>query len=147
MLDEEHLTARYDTNYDDNTYRCGELSGHTVVLATCPKGMTGNVNAARLTASMFKTFPNIRIALLVGIGGGVPKKESSDNALEDVHLGDVVVGWSGDGQPAVVEYDQGRAKVDGFQLVGTTDRADWRLTEALSVLRSDHDMHKTNFKD
>lgn len=48
------------------------INGHAVVVATCPQGKAGNVNAGRLTGSMFKTFPNIRMAVLVGIGGGIP---------------------------------------------------------------------------
>ena len=34
--------------------------------------------------------------MLVGIGGGIPCHEISDDPPEDVHLGDVVVGWPGD---------------------------------------------------
>uniref|UniRef100_L7IQV1 Nucleoside phosphorylase domain-containing protein n=1 Tax=Pyricularia oryzae (strain P131) TaxID=1143193 RepID=L7IQV1_PYRO1 len=102
MLDEEHDAPDYDTAYDDNVYTCGALAGHNVVIATCAPGMTGNVNAGRVTGSMFKTFSSIRMAVLVGIGigGGVPRAQPSDDPTENVHLGDVVVGWPGDGGPA-----------------------------------------------
>jgi nucleoside phosphorylase len=146
MLDEEHPTPRYDTHYDENTYICGTLNGHAVVIATCPKGETGNVNAARLTGIMFKTFPNIRMAVLVGIGGGIPRPIASQNALEDIHLGDVVVGDPGDGKPACVYHDRGKAKVGGvFEMVGTMQSAEWRLTQALGILASDHELGRTNF--
>ncbi|KAL5867573.1 hypothetical protein ACKVWM_011615 [Pyricularia oryzae] len=56
MLDEEHDAPDYDTAYDDNVYTCGALAGHNVVIATCAPGMTGNVNAGRVTGSMFKTW-------------------------------------------------------------------------------------------
>ncbi|KAF2681876.1 hypothetical protein K458DRAFT_479113 [Lentithecium fluviatile CBS 122367] len=59
MLDEKHATPRYDTHHDENTYTCGEINGHTVVIATCPPSETTNVNTARLTGSMFKTFRNL----------------------------------------------------------------------------------------
>ncbi|KAL5867571.1 hypothetical protein ACKVWM_011613, partial [Pyricularia oryzae] len=49
MLDEEHDAPDYDTAYDDNIYTCGALAGHNVVIATCAPGMTGNVNAGRVT--------------------------------------------------------------------------------------------------
>ncbi|KAH7068946.1 hypothetical protein BKA63DRAFT_98278 [Paraphoma chrysanthemicola] len=148
MLDEEHPAPPYNTHYDDNTYICGSIGGHTVVVATCPQGETGNVNAGRLTGSMFRTFPNIRMAVLVGIGGGIPNSEVSEDPLENVHLGDVVVGWPGDGKPACVYHDRGRSKGDRhFELVGTVGNPDWRLTNALGVLVSDNEMGKTRFDD
>jgi nucleoside phosphorylase len=148
MLDEEHPTPAYDTHYDENTYICGSINGHAVVVATCPQGQTGNVNAGRLTGPMFKTFPNIRMAVLVGIGGGIPRSKVSDDPLENIHLGDVVVGWPGDGKPACVYHERGRSMVDGqFEIVGTMQDPDWRLTSALSILMSDYDMGKTTFDE
>jgi nucleoside phosphorylase len=148
MLDEEHTPPPYDTYYDENTYICGMIKGHAVVVATCPQGETGNVNAGRLTGSMFKTFPNIRMAMLVGIGGGIPRTSASQNSLNDIHLGDVVVGWPGDGKPACVYHDRGRAKVGGeFEMVGTMQNPDWRLTSALSMLASDNKLRRTKFHD
>ena len=147
MLDEEHPTPPYDTHYDENTYICGLINGHAVVVATCPPGETGNVNAGRLTGSMFKTFRNIRMAVLVGIGGGIPSPEVSEESLENIHLGDVVVGWPGDGKPACVYHDRGRSKVNGqFELVGMMQNPDWRLTNALGVLASDYELGKTTFE-
>lgn len=146
MLDEEHPAPPYDTHYDENTYICGTINGHTVVVATCPQGEAGNVNAGRLTGSMFKTFPNIRMVVLVGIGSGIPRPIASGDPLEDIHLGDVVVGWPGDGKPACVHYDQGRSKVDGhFEMVGTMQNPSRRLLSALSILSSDHEMDRTTF--
>ena len=148
MLDEEHSTPPYNTHYDENTYICGTINGHTVVVATCPQGETGNVNAGRLTGSMFKTFPNIRMAVLVGIGGGIPHPTVAKGPLDDIHLGDVVVGWPGDGKPACVYHDRGRSKVDGkFEIVGTMQNPDWRLMNALSILVSDHELGRTEFSD
>lgn len=148
MLDEEHKTPPYNTHFDENTYVCGAINGHAVVIATCPQGETGNVNAGRLTGSMFKTFPSIRMALLVGTGGGIPRSTASNNPLEDLHLGDVVVGWPGDGKPACIYYDRGRAKANGhFQVVGTMQNPDWRLTNALGILVSDHELGQNTFDD
>ena len=148
MLDEEHPTPPYDTHYDENTYICGAINSHAVVIGTCPQGETGNVNAGRLTGSMFKTFPNIRMAVLVGIGGGIPSPEVSRDSLENVHLGDVVVGWPGNSEPACVYHDRGRRKADGqFEMVGTMQNPDWRLTSALSVLASDSELGLNKFDD
>lgn len=148
MLDEEHSTPPYDTHCDENTYICGTIAGHAVVVATCPQGETGNVSAGRLTGSMFKTFPNIRMTVLVGIGGGIPRSTPSEDSLDDIHLGDVVVGWPGDGKPACVYHDRGRSKVGGqFEMVGTMQNPDWRLLQALSILASDQEMGKSTFAD
>jgi nucleoside phosphorylase len=147
MLDEEHETPQYDTHFDDNTYVLGSIKGHTVVIGTLPAGETANVNAARLSGSLFKTFPNIRMVLLVGIGGGIPSATSSTDALENIHLGDVVVGWPGDGKPACVYHSRGRSKTGGFEIVGMVQNPDWRLTNALGVLKTDYEMEMTTFND
>ncbi|KAI6573814.1 hypothetical protein MCOR06_011505 [Pyricularia oryzae] len=146
MLDEEHDAPDYDTAYDDNVYTCGALAGHNVVIATCAPGMTGNVNAGRVTGSMFKTFSSVRMAMLVGIGGGVPRAEPSDDPTEDVHFGNVVVGWPGDGGPAYIYYDSGRWYTDGeFEVFGTINRPDQMFLNALGKLVSDHEMDRSTF--
>ncbi|KAF3048799.1 hypothetical protein E8E11_000901 [Didymella keratinophila] len=147
MLDEEHDTPQYDTHFDDNTYVFGSIKGHTVVIGTLPPGETANVNAARLSGLLFRTFPSIRMALLVGIGGGIPSATISSDSLENVHLGDVVVGWPGDGKPACIYHERGRSKTDGFEIVGTVQNPEWRLITALGVLRTDHELEKTSFND
>lgn len=148
MLDEEHQTPLYNTHFDENTYVFGSLNGHTVVIGTCSRGATGNVNASLLTGSMFKTFPNIRMAVLVGIGGGIPSPKVDKDPMGNLHLGDVGVGCPGDGKPACVYHSRGRSIVDGqFEMLGTVPDPDWRLTNALSVLASDHEMGKTTIND
>lgn len=88
------------------------------------------------------------MAVLVGIGGRIPRPNVPKNPLNDVHLGDVVVGWPGDGKPACVYYDRGRLKADGqFEMVGTMQNPDWRLTNALGILVSDHKLRRTKFHD
>ena len=146
MLDEEYPTPPYDTHYDENTYICGSINGHTIVVATCPPGQTGNVNAGRLTGSMFKTFLNIRMAVLVGIGGGIPSLTVSADSLENIHLGDVVVGWPGDRKPACIYHDSGRSMGEGqLELMGTMQDPDWRLLNALGMLLSDNELGFTEF--
>ncbi|KAL9015118.1 MAG: hypothetical protein Q9173_000258 [Seirophora scorigena] len=144
LLDEEHTTPPYDTRYDRNTYICGKIGEHMVVVACMPSGRSGNVNAGHLTGPLFHTFPNIKITLLVGIGGGVPRQGPQD-PLEDIYLGDVVIGWPGDGTPSVVQYDSGRWKVDGFEQRGSVDQPDWHLTQALDIVVSNHEVGQTDF--
>lgn len=143
MLDEEHL--RPDFEADDNTYIFGSMSGHNVAIATTPPGLRTNVNAGRLVGPMFRTFPSIKMVLLVGIGGGVPNPVPASNAIHDIHLGDVVVGWTTDGRSAVVYYDSGVSGVNGVEQHGTINRPDWTLLQALGVLESDCRFKKTKF--
>lgn len=145
MLDEEHPTPPYDTHYDENTYICGSIYGHAVVIASCAPGEAGYTNASSITASMFETFPDIRLAMLVGIGGGIPSQQDTEDALEDVHLGDVVVGWPSDGKPGCVYYDRGRSELGRFELMAAVQDPDWRLTNALTLLKSDHELGRTSF--
>ena len=73
---------------------------------------------------------------------------ASQNPLTDIHLGDVVVGWPGDGRPACVYHDRGRAKAGGeFEMVGTMQNPDWRLTNALSILALDYKLRRTKFHE
>ncbi|TLS20772.1 uncharacterized protein PpBr36_11045 [Pyricularia pennisetigena] len=75
--------------------------------------MTSNVNAGRVKGPMSTTFSRLRMAVLVGIGGGILRAQPSDDPTEDGHLGDVTVGWPGDGGPACVYYDSGKWHTDG----------------------------------
>jgi hypothetical protein len=43
MLNEEHPTPLYDTHYDKNTYICGTINNHAIIIATCAQGKTGNI--------------------------------------------------------------------------------------------------------
>jgi nucleoside phosphorylase len=148
MLDEEYDPPQYDTHYDENAYIFGSIHNHAVVIATCPRGRTGNVNAGRLSYPMFKTFTKIRMALLVGIGGGIPSPQIFPDPLKNIHLGDVVVGYCGDGKPSCVYHERGRSKINGeFEIVGQVQDPDWRLTNALDILISDRDMGLTTFHD
>ncbi|KAI0382512.1 kinesin light chain [Hypomontagnella monticulosa] len=148
MFDKEHDTPDYDISYDKNIYTCGEMVGHNVVLASCPPGLTGNVNAGHVASPMFNTFPNIYMAVLVGIGGGVPHPIPLEDPAEDIHLGDVVVGWPGDGGPACVYYDFGRYHTDGeFETRGIIDKPHRVLLNALGKLASDHDVDRSTFNE
>ncbi|KAF3925932.1 Nephrocystin-3 [Dactylellina cionopaga] len=85
--------------------------------------------------------------LFVGIGGGIPRNPSPDDPEEDIHLGDVVIGWAGQaGVPAVVQYDFRKAEEGSSgRLLGTLDKPDRRLLNALGTLTANHFEGETNF--
>ncbi|OHF04036.1 pfs domain-containing protein [Colletotrichum orchidophilum] len=84
FFDEVHEDPISVSKHDNNAYKLGRIGGHNVVVAVLPDGEYGTNSAAAVGRDMLHTFENVRIGLMVGIGGGAP---SSRN---DIRLGDVV---------------------------------------------------------
>ncbi|KAK4085560.1 uncharacterized protein Triagg1_550 [Trichoderma aggressivum f. europaeum] len=108
-------------NGDSNTYTTGCIGKHNVVLAVLP-GM-GTNNAASATASLRSSYSNLKLALLVGICGGVPRIGD-----DDVFLGDVVV------SKAIVQYDFGRQYPGAFEIKNTIEDSLGRANKDLRGL-------------
>ncbi|PQK13664.1 hypothetical protein BB8028_0004g05950 [Beauveria bassiana] len=125
MLDETHQgLPRADE--DTNTYTLGRITAHNVAIACLPSGYYGNNNAAAVATNMRRTFPCMRLCLMVGIGGGAPGKA-------DIRLGDVVV------SEGVLQYDLGKALSEGrFTRTGIMNRPPQELLTAVSNLRARH---------
>ena len=88
---------------DKNAYTTGVIGHHNTVLAYMP-GM-GKSAAASVAASCRSSFVGIRLALVVGVCGGVPG--GSDNKQE-ILLGDVII------SSGIVQYDFGRRGPNRF---------------------------------
>ncbi|KAJ6787716.1 hypothetical protein PWT90_08499 [Aphanocladium album] len=86
FLDSEHPRIHPQQVYDDNGYVLGRIAQHNAVPSLLPQGIYGKVSAATVAQQIRATIPIIRLCLVVGIGGGVPFNEDSN----DVRLGDVV---------------------------------------------------------
>lgn len=82
---------------------------------------------------MVLTFPNIRIGLMVGIGGGAPSEK------HDIRLGDVVVSEPQNGLSGVLHYDFGK-NIQGqpFQITGSLASPPFMLLTAMSGLQAEH---------
>ncbi|PNP78495.1 hypothetical protein FNYG_08125 [Fusarium nygamai] len=126
MLDEEHADCPQQAN-DSNSYVLGSMKNHNVVIACLPADQYGTNNAASVLSNMKRTFPNIEIGLMVGIGGGVPLKA-------DIRLGDIVVGVR------VMQYDMGKTLNGGFQRTGVPKIPDSTIRTVISNLRSRHEL-------
>ncbi|KAM0347678.1 hypothetical protein ACHAPU_004692 [Fusarium lateritium] len=126
MLDEEHIDRPRQGN-DTNSYVLGSISNHNIVIACLPTNHYGTNNAASVLSNMKRTFPDIQIGLMVGIGGGVPTKA-------DIRLGDVVVGVR------VMQYDLGKTLSGGFQRTGVPKIPDSSIRTVISNLRSRHEL-------
>ena len=67
-----------------------------------------------LEGDVLHSFPNVRIGLMVGIGGGAPSQK------HDIRLGDIVVSAPRDGNGGVFQYDFGKMIQDkSFQTTGS----------------------------
>jgi nucleoside phosphorylase len=92
FLDEEHEGLKYVSPNDKNIYTLGKVGKHNVV--SSPRGSMASVGS-----DMLHSFPNVRIGLMVGIGGGAPSPK------HDIRLGDIVVSVPRDGKGGVFQYD------------------------------------------
>ncbi|KAJ5519835.1 Disease resistance protein [Penicillium fimorum] len=111
MLDEEHQPLPQPSG-DTNVYNLGSINNHNVVIAGLPRA--GNCSAATVVTQMRMTFPNLKYALLVGIGGGVPTKTECGM----IRLGHVVVSDPIGIHSGAVQYDHGKAKGGHFERKG-----------------------------
>lgn len=129
MLDERHESLP-NPAHDYNTYSLGKVGKHNVVIAGLPKGKADNNNAATVAAQMFSTFHNIRMTLMVGVGGGIPEK---------TQLGDVVISSPTDTCSGVIQWDKGKEDSSGFTRKGCLDSLPTPGSTALATFESDPD--------
>ncbi|KAJ6256405.1 hypothetical protein Dda_8905 [Drechslerella dactyloides] len=138
MLDEIHPELPKPPT-DANTYILGLMNGHNIVIACLPKGKIGTNQAATVVTRMVSTFQNIRLGLMVGIGGGIPPR---------VRLGDVVVGTPVGQHPGVVQWDFGKTEAGGeFKRTGALNNPPSAFLTALSKLESSQNLHGTKIAD
>ena len=131
FLDEMHDGPEYVSPNDKNIYTLGKVGKHNVVIAVLPEGEYGTSSAARVGSDMLHSFPNVRVGLMVGIGGGAP------SGKHDIRLGDVVVSAPRDGKGGVLQYDFGKTIQDqSFQLTGFLDQPPVLLRAAVNDLKA-----------
>ena len=142
FLDEEHARPTYQDLEDNNDYTLGKISNHNVVIAVLPMGQYGTTSAAIVARDMIRSFPNIRIGLLVGIGGGAPTSQN------DIRLGDVVVGISKNGQGEVLQYDFGKTiQSQKFQRISSQNNVPVILQTAVHGLQTQYERKGHNLKE
>jgi nucleoside phosphorylase len=93
---------------DTNAYTTGVIGRHNVVLAFMPD--IGKGRAASVASSFRSSFERIRLALLVGVCGGVPCGTDDE---EEILLGDVII------SDGIIQYDFGRQLPDKFIMKDT----------------------------
>lgn len=85
-LDEERETLGDLPTHDDNSHTFGLIGKHNVVIAFLPIGKLGTEWAATVGTRVSTSFQQLKVCLLVGIGGDVANEPE-----KDIRLGDIVV--------------------------------------------------------
>ncbi|KAJ1323218.1 adenosylhomocysteine nucleosidase [Microdochium nivale] len=93
---------------DPNAYVYGHLARYSIVAAALDYGVYGNAKASSVATHLHRSFPQLQLCLLVGIGAGIPRLSRAI----DIRLGDIVVGVSPDGSPDLIWHGSGKI-VDG----------------------------------
>ncbi|KAH8650279.1 nucleoside phosphorylase domain-containing protein [Tricladium varicosporioides] len=131
FLDEKHDRPGYVSPNDNNDYTLGKVGRHNVVIAVLPDGEYGTSSAAIVARDMLHSFPNIRIGLMVGIGGGAPSQK------HDIRLGDIVVSAPRNGKGGIFQYDFGKTIQDqSFQTTGFLNQPPAILRTAINGLKA-----------
>jgi nucleoside phosphorylase len=134
FLEEKHDGPEYVSPNDNNDYILGRVGKHNVVIAVLPDGEYGIASAASVAKDMLHSFPNVRIGLMVGIGGGAPSSK------HDIRLGDIVVSAPCDGKGGVFQYDFGKTIQDqSFRTTGFLDQPPSVLRAAMSGLKAQYE--------
>lgn len=135
FLDEKHEGPEYVSPNDNNDYTLGKVGKHNVVIAVLPGGEYGIASAAIVARDMLHSFPNIRIGLMVGIGGGAPSQK------HDIRLGDVVVSEPRDGKGGVFQYDFGKTiQNQSFRTTGFLSQPPTVLLTAMNGLKAQYEI-------
>lgn len=112
---------------DGNTYSFGTMERYHVVLAHL--GDMGGIEATAVARDMRRSFPNIKLCLVVGICGIVPRILD-----EETFLGDVVISTH------LKQYDRGKEYPSGFRSTNMLGAASVQLTRAFSFLATPQPM-------
>ncbi|KAG9826521.1 purine and uridine phosphorylase, partial [Aureobasidium melanogenum] len=134
FLDEQHDRPDHVSANDNNDYTLGKMAGHNVVIAVLPDGEYGLSSATAVAKDMLNSFPNVRVGLMVGIGGGAP------SAKNDIRLGDIVVSSRQGETGGVYQYDYGKTiQGQSFKQTGFLTPPPAVMRTAVSGLRSKYE--------
>ncbi|EHK23069.1 uncharacterized protein TRIVIDRAFT_151071 [Trichoderma virens Gv29-8] len=139
FLDEKHEGPEYVSPSDNNDYTLGRMGKHNVVIAVLPSGEYGIASAAIVAKDMLHSFPNVKIGLMVGIGGGAPSLK------HDIRLGDIAVSEPRDGMGGVFQYDFGKT-IQGqkFHTTGFLNQPPTILRTAVNGIKALEFTHPLN---
>nr|XP_036579199.1 Nephrocystin-3-like protein 3 [Colletotrichum truncatum]KAF6786685.1 Nephrocystin-3-like protein 3 [Colletotrichum truncatum] len=139
IWDEREVDFR-SASGDYNSYTLGRMGHHNVVLVLLPN--KGKASAASAANSLGLNFGALKLALLCGVCGGVPRPTSD----AEIVLGDIIISES------IVQYDFGRQYSSQFvqknKINDVFGRPKKEIRSLLSYLKTDHarnDLHQEIF--
>ncbi|KAI5927657.1 purine and uridine phosphorylase [Camillea tinctor] len=136
FLDEEHKGPGHQPPNNTSEYVLGTMGGHNVVIPILPHGDNGKDSTTTAVAKMLHNFSNVRIGLMVGIGGGAPSEK------HDIRLGDIVVSSPANGKGGVLQYDFGKTIQDErFHRTGFLNQPPTVLRAAITGLETDYELY------
>ncbi|KAH6972353.1 nucleoside phosphorylase domain-containing protein [Ilyonectria sp. MPI-CAGE-AT-0026] len=142
FLDEEHEGPDHVSRHDNNDYTLGRIGRHNVIIAVLPDGEYGTSSAASVARDMMHSFSNVRIGLMVGIGGGAPSRK------HDIRLGDIVVSTPRDSKSGVLQYDFGKTVQNwSFQKTGVLNQPPTVLRAAVNGLKAQYESYGYTYKE
>lgn len=123
-----------DVRFGESIFTCGRISAHNVAVVALPSGSTGTISASTEVNQMRSKFPNIKYALMVGIGGSAPGPK------RDIRLGDIAVSEPDARFGGVVQYDFGKTIHNGQFVLhgGTLNEPPRALLSAMLRLKAKH---------
>ncbi|KAL8821666.1 MAG: hypothetical protein Q9191_007262 [Dirinaria sp. TL-2023a] len=147
MLDHRHEPALLRNELEENVYEYGDINGHNIVLACLAPGQPGKLSAQRLVRPLKQSFPNMRLHLFVGIGGGVPRRDPPRDSELDIHLGDVVVGHAEQTNvPSIIQYNRvSTLSHELYSAPGSLEQSSRQLLQALSPIIADRQLGNTQY--
>ncbi|KAJ5979898.1 hypothetical protein N7481_007196 [Penicillium waksmanii] len=135
LLDETY-EVKFHLPNNNNDYAYGRIGDHNVVISVLPIGEYGTAQASRVAEGMMISFSNLRVALMVGIGGGAP------NRKHDIRLGDIVVSSPSSGEGGVYQYDFGKAiQGKAFEQTGFLNMPPPILRAAVAGLKAKYELN------
>jgi nucleoside phosphorylase len=138
ILDTNHGQPTEQHAKDGNAYSLGSIGKHNIVITCLPLGIYGINSAAVVVDQMLFSFPSIRFAFMVGIGGGIP---SGDH---DIRLGDVIVSVPDDTFGGVVQYDYGKTVAEGkLTRTGVLNKPPLAVLKAVSRLQMEYEFGRS----
>lgn len=146
LLDDLHEppTGFEQHQSDANSYTWGRMGKHNIVIASLPAGVYGTASAAATASNLLASLPQIRIGLLVGIGGGIARPDHD----RDIRLGDIVVSQPDGTAGGVIQYDLGKAKSNqAWERKGSLNKPPPILLNALASLQAQHEIQPSIVPD
>ncbi|KAF5858596.1 hypothetical protein ETB97_003989 [Aspergillus alliaceus] len=138
-LDEEYSCRLKGIGPKKYVYSFGRVAKHKVVIAR-PHQM-GTVDTAHCATAVSLQFPNVRLALMVGIGAGIPSIPKYD-----IRLGDLAISIPQDGHSGVIQYDFVKYERDSIVLKGCLNKPPPILISADGSLQEDEIMERRPLK-